>query len=163
MNKELKLCLTKKFVNFAVRILDKLVPDAKATHPQTLMTDNMFKRLFKAYQIEAYAGRFDDKPYKQLQELKDKNFMRFLCLSRKILVYLGENDRYYRQWLGYALLLARDEVKAQLERLTMEDFLRLTKAQWDFDMKGAFPKEYFTAHKQEFLNIVLANFLTNLA
>jgi len=163
MNRELKMCLTKKFVNLAVRVLNKLVPDAKATYPQTLMTDNMFKRLFKAYQIEAYAGRFDDKPYKQLQELKDKNFMRFLCLSRKILVYLGENDRYYRQWLGYALLLARDEVKAQLERLTMEDFLRLTKAQWDFDMRGAFPKEYFTAHKQEFLNIVLTNFLTNLA
>jgi len=163
MNKELKLCLTKKLVNFAVRILDKLVPKAEATYPQTLMTDSMFKRMFKAYQIEAYAGRFDDKPYKQLPELKDKNFMRFLCLSRKILVYLGENDRYYRMWLGYALLLAGDEVKAELERLSMEDFLRLTKAQWEFDMKGAFPKEYFTAHKQEFLNIVLANFLTNLA
>jgi len=163
MHKELKLCLTKKFVNFAVRILGRLVPEAKATYPQTLMTDNMFKRLVKAYQIEAYAGRFDDIPYKQLPELKDKNFMRFLIFSRKILVYLGENDRYYRMWLGYALLLAEDEVKAELERLSMEDFLTLTEAQWEFNMQDAFPKEYFMTHKRDLLNILLANFLTNLA
>jgi hypothetical protein len=163
MNKELKLCLTKKFVNFAVRILDKLIPKAEATHPQTQMIEHMFKKLSRAYRTEVYAGRFDGVPCQTLNNLKDRNFQRFLNLSENLLVYLGENDRYYRQWLGYALLLAEDEVKAELERLSMEDFLRLTKAQWEFDMRGAFPKEYFMIHKQEFLNILLANFLTNLA
>jgi len=163
MNKELKLCLTKKFVNFAVRILDKLIPKAEATHPQTQMIERMFKKLNNAYAVEVYAGRFDDVPLQTLRSLKDRNFQRFLNLSEKLLVYLGENDRYYRMWLGYALLLAGDEVKAELERLSMEDFLRLTEAQWEFNMRGAFPKEYFDAHKQDFLNILLANFLTNLA
>jgi hypothetical protein len=163
MNRELKMCLTKKLVNFAVRILDKLIPKAEATYPQTQMIEHVFKKLSRAYAVEVYAGRFDDVPYQTLSNLKDRNFQQFLNLSEKLLVYLGENDRYYRQWLGYALLLAEDEVKAELERLSMEDFLTLTKAQWEFNMLGAFPKEYFMAHKQDFLNILLANFLTNLA
>jgi hypothetical protein len=163
VHRDLKMHLTKKFVNLAVRILNKLVPEAESTFPQTRMAEHVFQRLFKAYRIEAYCGRFDDVPYQPISALKDKNFMRLLLLTRKILLYLGENDRYYRQWLGYAFLLVTEETGKQLEALTYDDCLELCRVQWDFDLTGAFPPEYFEAHKPQFLDMVLANFLTNLA
>jgi hypothetical protein len=155
--------LTKKFVNLAVRLLNRLIPEAEPTFPQTHMAENVFERFLKAYKLEVYAGRFDDVPWQTIRGLRDKNFLRLLQLSRKILLYLGENDRYYRQWLGYAFLLAAEETQKQLVTLTYGDCLEFCRVQWDFNLEGAFPPEYFEAHKGEFLNMVLANFLSNLA
>jgi hypothetical protein len=104
MHAGLKMHLTKKFVNLAVLILNRLVPVAKPTYPQTRMIGKVFMRLNKAYRTEVYAGRFDDVPYQTLNGLRDSNFQRLLGLSQKLLVYLGENDRYYRQWLDLAML-----------------------------------------------------------
>lgn len=163
MHWELRMHLTKKFVNLATRILCRFVPEAKATYPQTKMLEDIFAKLQHAYQIEVYAGRFDDVPFQTLKGLKDKHFLKFLELSKKIIIYLGENDRYYRQWLGFAMLLNKDRVEQELEKLSFEDFLRLTNNQWDFDLRGAVRAEYFEVHKKEFLDIVLANFLMNLA
>lgn len=162
MDKWIKLDLRKKAINRAVRVLNKLIPEVKATYPQTRMIEHVFTKLNRAYRTEAYAGRFDDIPYQTLPNLKDRNFQKLLQLSRKLLVYLSEDDRYYRQWLGLAMLLINDEVKTELEKLSFEDCLTLIKTQWDFDLQGAVPKEYFDAHKEDFLNIVLANFLMNL-
>lgn len=163
MHRELKMHLTKKFVNLAVRILSCFIPKAEATFPQTRMTQKVFERFFTAYRTEVHAGRFDGVPWQTIKGLRDKNFMRLLQLSEKLLVYLGENDRYYRQWLGYAFLLATEETGKQLVTLTYGDCLELCRIQWDFNLEGAFPPEYFEAHKGEFLNMVLANFLSNLA
>ena len=163
MDRQLRMHLTKKLVNSAVRVLNRLIPEEKATLPQTVMTDNVFKRLFQAYKIEAYCGRFDEIPYKQLPSLKDKNFMRFLTLSRKLLLYLGENDRYYRAWLGYAFILAAEEKQRFLEGLTYKNCFELLTQQWELDVKGVVPPEHFQAHKDIFCYMVLADFLVNLA
>lgn len=162
MDKWIKLHLRKKAVNLAVFVLNRLMPEARATYPQTRMVQHVFTKLNRAYRTEAYAGRFDDIPYQTLASLKDRNFQRLLQLAQKLLVYFGEDDRYYRMWLGFAMLLVKGEVNAELEKLSFEDCLTLTKTQWDFDLQGAVPKEYFDAHKEDFLNIVLANFLMNL-
>jgi hypothetical protein len=163
MDRQLRMHLTKKLVNSAVRVLNRLIPEEKATFPQTVMTDNVFKRLFEAYKIEAYCGRFDEIPYKQLPSLKDKNFMRFLTLSRKLLLYLGENDRYYRAWLGYAFILAAEEKQKFMENLTYKNCFQLIERQWELDVKGVVPPEHFHAHKDLFCDMVLADFLVNLA
>lgn len=126
------------------------------------MIDHVFQKLNNAYETEVRAGRFDDVPYQTLNALKDRNFQRLLQLSRKLLVYFSEDDRYYRQWLGLAMLLVVDEVRRARDSLSLEGFERLVWEQWQFDMKGAVPEEYFNAHKEDFLNMVLANFLMNL-
>jgi hypothetical protein len=162
MDRELKLHLTKKLVNFIVRVLDRLTPSVKAYYPQTRMVEGVFAKLYKAYSTEVYAGRFDSVAYQTLKGLKDKNFLRFLRLTEKLLVYLGEEDRYYRQWLGLAFVLVNDEVKKTLSSLSFEDFLSLTKQQWLLDYRGAVSSEYFNSHREEFLNIVLTDFLVNL-
>jgi hypothetical protein len=157
------MLFTKKLVNFAVRIFGWLIPDAKPSYPQTMMTDNVFKRLFEAYRIEAYCGRFDEIPYQQLPDLKDKNFMRLLSLTRRLLVYLGENDRYYRAWLGYAFILVSEEKQKFMESLTYKNCFEQLERQWELDVKGVVPPEHFQAHKDIFSDIVLADFLVNLA
>lgn len=162
MDKLLKLHLRKKAVNLAVRVLSRLMPEVKATYPQTRMVEHVFSKLNRAFKIEAYAGRFDDVPYQTLSGLKDRNFQRLLQLAEKLLVYFGEEDRYYRAWLGLFMLRVGDEVKAELESLSFEDFLVHTLAQWELDLRGAVPKEYFDSHKEEFQNVVLASFLMNL-
>lgn len=138
------------------------MPKLKPSYPQTQMIEHVFQELNNAYETEVLAGRFDDVPYQTLVNLRDRNFQRLLQLSQKLLVYFSEDDRYYRQWLGLAMLLVRKEVSAFFEALSFEEFQALVFIQWQFDIRGAVPEEYFNAHKEDFLNIVLANFLMNL-
>jgi hypothetical protein len=163
LDKWVKLHIWKTFLNFAVRFLNRLIPDTKPQYPQTQLLENVYGKLLKAYAIEAYCGRFDDVPYQTIEALKDKNFLNVLELSRKVLFYLGDMDRYYRQWLGLFFLLIQDELNAQKENMTHEEFFKLVKAQWEFDMTGAFPEEHFNAHKDEFQKILLSNSLSNVA
>lgn len=162
MDRWLKLHIFKTFFNASVRLLNLVTPKAEATWPQSKIVSDVFVKLYQAHKIEAFCGRFDDVPYQNLVSLKDKNFLRVLQLTEKLLLYFGEMDRYYRQWLGLAFLLTEDELKRQREALAYEDFFGLVKAQWEFNMRGAVPEEYFNAHKEDFLNMVLANFLMNL-
>lgn len=162
MDKWGKLHWRKNFVNFAVRILNSLMPEWKPSYPQTLIVKKVFDQLNEAYETEVRAGRFDDVPYQTLESLKDRNFQRILQLSRKLLIYFSEDDRYYRQWLGLAMLLVRKELDDWLDALSLEEFQELVWMQWHFDLKGAIPEEYFNAHKEDFLNMVMANFLMNL-
>ncbi|MGB8780549.1 MAG: hypothetical protein WCD81_07870 [Candidatus Bathyarchaeia archaeon] len=162
MDKWKKLHWRKNFLNFAVRVLNRLIPEIASTYPQTEMLDSVFCQLTSAYETEVSAGRFDDIAYQTLAGLKDRNFQRLLQLSRKLLIYFSEEDRYYRQWLGATMLLVKKEVDFWLKNLRFEEFQELVWDQWQFDMKGAVPEEYFNAHKEDFLNIVLANFLMNL-
>jgi hypothetical protein len=157
-----KLHWRKNFVNFAVSVLNRLMPELKPTYPQTLIVQKVFDQLDKAYETEVIAGRFDDVPYQTLDSLKDRNFQRILQLSRKLLIYFSEDDRYYRQWLGFAMLLVRKELSTWLEFLDLQAFEQLVLDQWQFDVRGAVSEEYFDAHKEDFLNMVLANFLMNL-
>jgi hypothetical protein len=163
MDRWLKLSLFKTFLNLGVRVANLAVPRAEATWPQSKITKNVFAKLYRAHRIEAYCGRFDDFPLQPFDKLKDKNFLRVLRLSEKLLLYLGEMDRYYRQWLGVALLLAEDELKKAQESMTYEEFLKLVRDQWEFDVTGAFPKEFFDTHKNLFQKILLTNFLASIA
>lgn len=163
LDKWAKLHIRKTLLNFAVSFLNRLIPDKTPQYPQTQLLENVYKKLMAAYEVEAYCGRFDDKPYQTIKTLKDRNFLNLLELSKKALFYLGDMDRYYRQWLGLFFLLIQDELNTHKENMTYEEFFKLVKAQWDFDMTGAFPQEFFDAHKDEFQKIILCNFLTNIA
>jgi hypothetical protein len=164
LDRWLKLHLFKTFLNRCVQVLNLIVPRAKPTWPQSKIISNVYDRMYHAYAVEAYCGRFDDIPYQTIKSVRDKNFLRVLELSEKLLYYLGEMDRYYRQWLGLALLLAEDELEQARLATTYEGFLQSVRAQWDgFDMQGAFPKEYFQAHREGFMQILLSNSLAHIA
>jgi hypothetical protein len=162
LDKWVSLHVRKKLINLAVRVLNRLVPCRDPEYPQTRLLEDVYERLLQAYRLEVFCGRFDDVPYQALHTLRDRHFLNVLELSRKLLTYLGDTDRYYRQWLGLFFLLVHDAVEMQQQCMGFEEFLASVRAQWDFDMKGAFPKEYFDAHKRIFQKILLANNLCNL-
>lgn len=149
-------------MNLAVRILNRALPEQRPQYPQTELLEDVYGKLFQAYRLEAYSGRFDDVPYQMLKTLKDRHFLNILELSRKFLIYLGDTDRYYRQWLGLFFLLIHDAVDAQQQGMQFEEFLTSIRAQWEFDMRGAFGKEHFLENKRAFQELMLANSLYNL-
>jgi hypothetical protein len=164
MDRELKMHLVKRFVNLAVRFLDLIIPHARVCTPQSRMINHVFDRLDKVFRCEVYSGAIDDVPGQRLSNLKDRNFQRLLMVSRKLLTYFSENDRYYRQWLGLGMLLVEDEVKTELSRLSFEDFIVIMEVWWEMNLKGlSFLKARFEEDKSTFLNMALANYFMNLA
>jgi hypothetical protein len=162
LDKWVLLHVRKKLVNPSVRILNRLISARDPQYPQTQLLEDVYRKLFQAYKLEAFCGRFDDLPYQDLSALRDKHFLNILELSRKLLIYLGDTDRYYRQWLGLFFLLIHDFVEEHQQSMLFEEFLTSARAQWEFDMRGAFPKEHFNENKRIFQEIMLANFLFNL-
>ena len=159
LDKWILLHIRKKLINLAVAILNRLLPQRVPVFPQTQLLEQVYQKLLQAYGIEAYCGRFDDVPYQAIHTLRDRHFLNILELSQKALTYLADTDRYYRQWLGLFFLLIHDALEEQQQNLLYEEFLASVKGQYDFDMHGAFPPEFFEAHKRLFQEIQLTNHL----
>jgi hypothetical protein len=165
LDKWFKLNLAKKLLNPAVRVLNILIPEREPAYPQTKILARVYADLLHVYKIEAKCGRFDDIPYGTLDTLKDKNFLRFLQLSGKVLTYLGDTDRYYRQWLGLFMLLMHDHIQSFQEGgLISEVALHLINDQWDYGLPedNDFLLGLFSKNKRLATQIVLANQLPNL-
>jgi hypothetical protein len=144
-----------------MRALDKFLPDVEPYYPQTKMADHVYQQLFHIYVVEAYCGRFDDISYQTLKGLRDRNFQHFLSATRKILLYLGENDRYYRAWIGLGFIVGKREYEKALFELTQEEFFRSHLEQWELNF-SSIPESHFQIHKSEFLDMMLASHLPNL-
>ena len=161
VHKELKEHLIKKLINLCMYVIDKLVPEPMATFPQTRMAKHVFQHLFNAYCLEVWGGRFDDMPHQTLKRLEDHNFLTFLSAARKILLYVGENDRYYRAWIGLAFVTVKEEYERALGSLSRDEFTREYSRQWELDFKYI-PESHFQLHKSEFLDMMLTAHLCNL-
>jgi hypothetical protein len=161
MLQELKLHFLKKLVDPFIMLLDRLLPETEPYHPQTRMLDHVCSQFFHVFELQAYEGMYDNVPYQTLNGLKDRNFQHFLSASRKILLYIGENDRYYRAWIGLAFILAHAEYDRALAELTREEFIRSHLEQWEITF-NAVPESYFQRHKPEFLDMMLSAYLSNL-
>ena len=161
MHKELKEHLVKKLINLCMQVIDKLVPEPTAHYPQTKMAKHVFQYLFNAYCLEVWGGRFDDVPHQTLSGLEDRNFLHFLSAARKILLYVGENDRYYRAWIGLAFVTVHEEYERALKGLSRDEFIQEYSSQWELDLKHI-PESHFQLYKSEFLDMMLTAHLSNL-
>jgi hypothetical protein len=158
LDKWFKLNLAKKLINPAVRVLNLLIPAHEPVYPQTKILARVYADLLSVYRIEAYCGRFDDIPRGTLETLKDKNFLRFLQLSNKVLTYLGDTDRYYRAWLGLFFLLIRDYV----ETLPLAEAGKSVSQQWDYPVGDKIFQQFASVLEKDAREIILANQLYNL-
>jgi hypothetical protein len=164
MDKWLKLHLVKRFVNLAVRVLNRAVPRVEPTYPQTKALSEIYRNMYKAFSVSVYCGIFDDVPYQRIKTLRDRNFQHALELSEKLVMYLGEMDRYYRGWLGLAILLAADQVTTATSSLEYAAALQSIRSQWEYPLDESFvPKEHFDAHKRAFLEMEYAPCLWDVA
>jgi hypothetical protein len=158
LDKWLKLNLAKHIINPMVRVLNLLIPAREPVYPQTKILARVYADLLHVYEIETKCGRFDDLPYGTLDTLKDKNFLRFLQLSSKLLTYLGDADRYYRAWLGLFFLLVRDYA----ETLPLTNAGKSVTEQWDYPACEEIFQEMSCFLSDEARAIILANQLYNL-
>jgi hypothetical protein len=109
-----------------MRLLDRFLPERTATFPQTMIMESMFKRMFQAYNLEVSQGVF-----KEIGKFEgDGNFLRMLNVSRKLLLAIGEDDRYYREWIGLLILLASEEYQSWLQKVTPQEIKFWCRAQW---------------------------------
>jgi len=109
-----------------MRVLDRFLSERTATFPQTLIMESMFKRMFQAYHLEVSQGVF-----KEIGKFEgDGNFLRMLNVSRKLLLAIGEDDRYYREWIGLLILLASQEYADWLKKVTPAEIKFWCRAQW---------------------------------
>ena len=126
MNANLRLHLLKQMLNFPVRILDRFLPERTATFPQTQIMEVMFERMFQAYNLEVAQGVF-----KEINKFEgDGNFLRLMRVSRKLLLAISEDDRYYREWIGLLILLASEEYQSWLKTVTPGEIKFWCRAQW---------------------------------
>lgn len=162
MDKWVLLHIRKKLINLTVRVLNRLIPPRAPQYPQTRLLGEVYKQLLQAYKLEAFCGRFDDIPFQDLKMLKDRHFLNILELSQKILIYLGDTDRYYRQWLGLFLLISHDAIDNYVEKLTVEEACKQINSQWEYGVNQDVVKLLFPEHKREAQEAVLCNHLHNL-
>ena len=122
----MRLHLLKQMLNFPVRILDRFLPERTATFPQTQILETMYNRMFQAYRLEVSQGVF-----KEIGKFEgDGNFLRMLNVSRKLLLAISEDDRYYREWIGLLILLASEEYQSWLAKVTPAEIKFWCRAQW---------------------------------
>ena len=126
MNYDVRLKLLKALVNIPARVLDRFLPEKKPKYPQTILLDKMFQRMFTAYELDVYNGAFRERN----NIAGDGNFPRLLHVTHKLLTLIAEDDRYYREWIGLAILLARDEYNRWLQAITARYIKFWCQAQW---------------------------------
>jgi hypothetical protein len=154
MHLDLRLKLLKALVNVPLRFLDHLLPERNPTFPQTVIAECMYRRMFRAYRLEVAQGVF--KEFGSMEG--DGNFLRVLRVSRKLLIGISEDDRYYREWLGLSILLAHEEYERWLQNLTPAQLKFWCAHQW-YVSPNCLSDEAVAAAKEKLAPDVLAYYL----
>jgi len=112
----LKLHLAKQIINYTAPRLNKLVPDRTPDYPISKIVD----RTFKAFEAMV-------KDQKKHGPINDNNFFRLVQTLRRTLVFIAEEDIYYRGWLHILFLILYLEVKTNLPQLAVTKHVTVKK------------------------------------
>lgn len=106
---ERKLALMKKAVNTTTKIVDRVVPATSS--PYASEVTNLVDRIF---------ARVEERVRKETNihvPIQDENFLRFVRVFRKSLIYLMNWDCYYERWVRYILVVVVDEAIREFDSL----------------------------------------------
>ncbi len=137
-----------------MRLLDRFLPEREPTFPQSVIVDRMFERMLQAYSHERAQGVFREKS----GALEDGNFLRLLRTSRKLLLAIGEDDRYYREWLGLLVILASEEYRRWVSEVSPAEIKHWCRAQW-YVSPECLSDNFIAKRKTEFAPDALAYYL----
>lgn len=159
MNSNLKLRLAKTLVNVPVFLLDKLLKKPKVKQPQTVMLENIFTQLKTIYRGEVANGTFSNNG----ASVNDRNFEHVLNVLEKLVLYISENDRYYRGYVGAWMFLSEKEL-AKFNQIPLPILLKNLKDQWGMDgiaENPNFPDWLLQQMKPDLTEMCLCNHLLN--
>ena len=105
--KHLKLHLAKQMVNYTVPRLNQLIPTRQPECLVSKIVDRTFSNL--------------DNMVKLKKTLKDSNFTSLLETMRRTLIFIAEEDCYYRAWLEILFLTIYQDVKRNVPGLQLID------------------------------------------
>jgi len=148
-----KLHVVKGVINRLIPLLNAVVPERPATHPQTLILQRVFQRLENTYTLEELQQR---------RGLDDNNFHQVLQTMVKVLTYIMEEDRYYRQWLALAFLLVAEELDTMKDEVSRDAFVRSIREQWGLRWH-MISNDHYEAYRDQLYPVLLTDFLYKLA
>lgn len=153
MRTELKMHLFKKLINFSVKVTLRLSPEApRARFPSSRALDRTFSTLFHVYRVEN----------EQHNIYQDRHFGDLLNFTYRALMFLSENDRYYRMWLAFIMLRIEEEIASERARMTLQELKQLQLEQWELPIFDMVTPEHFSNNRKMLFEMVTANTLPNL-
>lgn len=105
--RHLKIHLAKAMINYTAPRLNKLIPTREPTCLVSKIVDNTFRNL--------------DKMVKLKKSMKDRHFLQLLEATRRTLIFIAEDDCYYRAWLELLFVTLYQDVKQNVPGLTIID------------------------------------------
>jgi len=109
---DFKMKLLKESINFIARRVHRLSSGVQPKTPQSQLILRVWARLEDGLIKEVQTGCFND-----------KNFRNLLESTKQALIFLCENDRYYKRWLGLLSMFLTEEVLREKRDFTYEQAL----------------------------------------
>jgi hypothetical protein len=137
---EVKMFVIKQLINQVAPRVGAMAEGVNAEHLQSKIIMRVWARLKDVLEKEEKTGVFGD-----------RNFRELVKNAGKVLIFLCENDNYYRRWLGLLIrFIAEEYAKAEAEFSfidasalpvkppisTEEDFKRYKPALWECALAG---------------------------
>jgi len=157
---DFKMKMLKDAINFIAPRVLRLSSGVQPKTPQSKLILSVWARLEDALKKETSIGYFND-----------KNFSKLLESTKQALIFLCENDRYYKRWLSLFAFILKEELEKQYDNftfpealdmtvrplgLTYEEFEKHRKALWEFHMTGylsALSRQPLPTEKKEGFNL----------
>lgn len=118
----------------------------QAKTPQSELIQRVWGRLEAVVKREVETGCWND-----------KNFSKLLEATKKGLIFLCENDRYYKRWLGLVSVFLVEEVLREKREFTFDKALELSARPL------MLTREEFERHRDSLFELYLCGYLYGLS
>jgi hypothetical protein len=111
----MKMVFLKNTINLVTPRIRRMTEGVQAKTPQAELISRVWARVMSVWEkdnvIELYG---------------DNNFQNLLLAVRDALIFLCENDRYYKRWLGLLSFLMSEELEKMFQEFSYEKALNMT-------------------------------------
>jgi len=143
---DFKMHLLKQTIKFIVPRVLRLSSGVQAKTPHSELIFRVWERLEAVVTREVQTGCWND-----------SNFRGLLQATKQALIFLCENDRYYKRWLGLLAMFLTEEVLREKREFTYEKALKC----------GARPmmltREEFEKHRDSLFENYLTGYLYGIS
>jgi len=103
--RHLTLKLIKSVLNYTAPRVKQLAPERKPTLTVTEIVERSFRRIMAVLEKEEA----------QNKAVRDRHFRNLVEAARRALIYVAEEDCYYRDWLALLLMVLYGEIKTKVD------------------------------------------------